>query len=45
MKHLSSYIVSWSILFGPLLVAPNHDMTPAAAFANSDYDTEEPVRD
>jgi hypothetical protein len=45
MKHLTSYLASWSTLFAPLLVAPFHDTSPAAAFENSDNDTLEPVRD
>jgi|LauGreDrversion4_2_1035121.scaffolds.fasta_scaffold372731_2 hypothetical protein len=44
MKHLTSYLASWSTLFGPLLVAPYHDTSPAAVFENSDNDTIEPVR-
>ena len=44
MKHLTSYLASWSTLFGPLLVAPHHDTSPAAAFENSDNDIIEPVR-
>ena len=44
MKHLTSYLASWSTLFAPFLVAPYHDTSPAAAFENSDNDTVEPVR-
>jgi hypothetical protein len=44
MKHLTSYLASWSTLFAPFLVAPYHDTSPAAAFENSDNDIVEPVR-
>ncbi len=44
MKHLTSYLATWSTLFGQLLVAPYHDTSPAAAFENSVNDTVEPVR-